>query len=43
MLYRHISDAVDDTLKYIEARRNNEESPLYISKEKLNKAIDGFY
>lgn len=42
MLYRHISDAVKETLQYIEARKNNQQTPLYTSKKKLNKAIDGF-
>ncbi len=42
MKYRHISKAVEETIQYISDRREGKQLPLYTTKSKLNKAIDGF-
>lgn len=41
MQYKHINEAVDEALQYIDERRKGKSQPLYVSKSKLNKAIDG--
>jgi hypothetical protein len=40
-MYKHISDAVDTAIQYIDDRRHGKQLPLYTSKIKFNKAIDG--
>ena len=42
MKYRHIKEAVAETIDYIEDRMAGKQLPLYTNKKKLNKAIDGF-
>jgi len=42
MQYRHISEAAQEALQYIDDRRNGKQLPLYTNLKKLNKAIDGF-